>query len=106
MNLEEFYEANPLRKRSGEVDFGVMWRPPLHMSWHHRVSWIKYTGEVYAYDGATGEVLVLGATPPNNREAIEAALEGWTNHIHDADSLTWVRYRLQLWNETHKEDHR
>lgn len=104
MRLRDFYAENPVRERSGEVDYGVMWRTPLVSSWHHRVSWIKDTGEVYCIDFHTNEVLVLGTTPPNNRQAIEEALGGWSDMIHDERGLDWVKYRLELWNATHKED--
>ena len=93
--LEEFYDAVPARRSSGEVDFGVMWRSGLSHWPQYRVSWIAATGEVYAVALASGlnaGVVVLGKAP--DRAAVDRALEGWTDQCGEPNGLLWIREAL------------
>ena len=98
-NLEAFYEEEPRRRWSREMDFGVHWhQPPWPHPW--RVSYLRETGEVYAVhqDDLLGPVLVLGVVPPDNDalfyRTLEKALDGWTVVAHLGARLRWIRNRL------------
>jgi hypothetical protein len=111
-SIEEFYDANPLRRRSGEMDFGVWWTeserggPP-----YFRVSVIMDTGEVYAIKmlpsnvpapvELIGTIIVNTEPDPEERfpavykQADTVVLKRWVDHIHTARSLEWVRERVR-----------
>lgn len=119
-SLADFYNANPARQRSPELDFGVMWRAAgrSHPQW--RISYVDLTGELYAYElGAAGssalEVLerlplrpceaCAGTGGPDfgachrcggtgfSRLAVDAVLAGWADVCGDEGSLEWARRR-------------
>lgn len=91
--LEEFYSTNEARRRSPEVDFGVMWNDGPRWP-QYRVTWIKATGEVYALElGGDGHVELIGYGGPD-REAVEDALEGWAEGDLRDKPLSWVRQRI------------
>lgn len=91
--LEAFYR-DQRRARSGEVDFGVWWTLPEQRWPNWRVSWVAATGEVYAVaqTHAMGPVVARGGFP--TREAVEAALDGWTEHCGSSGGLGWLWERL------------
>jgi hypothetical protein len=96
MNIEEFYDQDPRRRASDEVEFGREWTE------HHarfEVAWIAETGEVYAMaeplhslSTQSMTVEVLGVV--EGRDSIDAALDGWEDAMTEPDSLAWVRTRL------------
>ena len=95
MDVEEFYEEDPRRQTSDEVEFGRDW---YEGDMRFEVAWVADTGEVYAMAepysrrGITTEsvtVEVLGVV--DGREAIDARLTGWQDAMHDSDGLAWVR---------------
>ena len=116
-DTEHFYSANPQRRLSPEADYGVHWRlDGWNGTW--RVSYVRYTGEVYALrqvsqrldllptgdsfvrvgTGQEGPLLVLG-TFPNDPEAgpsdvyyqgLDRFLEDWTDHCGPPDGLNWL----------------
>lgn len=87
MTYEEFM-ADPVRKRSREVDYGVHWYH-LERPWGYpwRISWIEATGELYAVELSNGDPLapedykrgfvILGKYA--TQEEVEAALKGWAD---------------------------
>ena len=98
MNIEEFYDQDPRRRASDEVEFGREW---TEQHGRFEVSWIAETGEVYAMaeprgrHGVTTEsmtVEVLGVV--EGRDAIDAALDGWEGAMPHPESLGWVRARV------------
>jgi hypothetical protein len=94
-SLVSFYNADPRRLHSREVDIGLWWREsaegPLH-----RAAWVRETGELYlvrlgaAEDGG-GAVELLAKV--SDRERLELALEGWREHCGEVRSLPWLRQR-------------
>lgn len=100
LRKEEFYNERTTigsqRNRSGEVDYGVMWRDGLgHPRW--RVTYVVTTGEVYASKGEEAYI-VIGQLQPNDKDAAEEALAGWTEAIHTENGIDWVRERIDAWN--------
>ena len=111
MNIEEFYDADPRRRASPEVEFGREWRDAQGM--RYEISWVADTGEVYAMrqpmepidvipafgtevveplDVDTVTVEILATIP--DREDLERRLARWPDVMADDDSMSWVRTQL------------
>jgi hypothetical protein len=109
VDLEQFYNEDPRRRHSEELEFGREWT--THGG-RCEVSWIEATGEVYAMveptaqywaDGLGGThkgametsdlvVELIGVVP--GRPAIESVMSGWEQAMPGEDSLNWVRQRV------------
>ena len=98
MDVEEFYEQDPRRQTSDEVDYGRAWREG---DMQYEVAWVADTGELYAMAEpvsrksitsaqVTMEVLVV----ITERAQVDAALDGWHEAMAQPDSLAWVRARV------------
>ena len=96
-SLVAFYNAEPRRVSSREMDVGLCWRQdqdgPLH-----RAAWIQETGELYlvrsgppAEGGGGVEVLASTAT----RERLDEVLGGWREQCGEPRSLQWLRARAE-----------
>lgn len=95
---QAFHAADPRRRLSAEVDFGATWRQE-GSSEAYRLAWLRDTGELYAcradgYDGSCTDVSVLAAVP--SEPALDALLFGWRDARQRADSIDWLRRRLEL----------
>ena len=102
--LEEFYDAEPLRRQSPEADYGVMWRT-ADLPAAHRVSYVRYTGEIYAVqlNNHMGPVHLLGKVPPDNvdnertqlyYQTLENILTGWPEQSIIRNNLKWITDQL------------
>ncbi len=110
MDLEQFYDADPRRRHSEELEFGAEWRAGGART---EVSWIEATGEIYAMRDPLGQlnveplgaesvsrvpvealtVEVLGIVP--GRDQAEAVMSGWESAMESGDdSVAWVRDRI------------
>jgi hypothetical protein len=94
-SLASFYNEDPRRLISRELDVGLWWREeadgPLH-----RAAWVNDTGELYlvrlgpdSEGGGRVEVLATVA----DRERLELVFEGWREHCGELRSLGWLRER-------------
>jgi hypothetical protein len=111
VNIEEFYDADPRRRSSDEVEFGSEWRDADQIRFG--VSWVADTGEVYAMrepmepidvipgfgteivepmDVETVTVEVLATIA--ERDEVERRLEGWEDRMADENSMAWAREQL------------
>jgi hypothetical protein len=110
MDIEQFYDADPRRRASDEVEFGQDWTDGSGV--RNELSWIADTGELYLMrepnapidmDPVGDEVVedldtnqlvveVLGAV--QGREAVDALLAGWEQEMPKRGSLDWVRSRV------------
>jgi hypothetical protein len=106
-SLASFYNSDPRRISSREIDVGLWWREgpdgPLY-----RAAWVSDTGELYlARLGPTvaggGAVEVLGEVA--DRECLESLLEGWREHCGEASSLSWLRERVGRMDERARVTH-
>jgi hypothetical protein len=98
MDIDQFYEQDPRRQASDEVEFGRGWS---ENGARFEVAWIADTGEVYAMaepvsrrgittESVTVEVLAV----IEGRDAVETALAGWEDAMAEPDSLAWARGRV------------
>jgi hypothetical protein len=95
MDVDEFYEQDPRRQTSDEVEFGCDW---YEGDMRFEVAWVADTGEVFAMAepvsrrGITTEsvtVEVLGVV--EGRDAIDTRLSGWQDAMRQPGGLGWVR---------------
>jgi len=98
MDIEEFYDQDPRRQSSDEVEFGREWS---ENGLRFEVAWIVDTGELYVMAEPSGRrqvttesvtVEVLGVV--EGRDAINAMLAGWQEAMAKPNSLAWVRGRI------------
>ena len=110
MNIEEFYDANPVRRSSEEVEFGREWSDAQGN--RGEISWVKDTGEVYVMIAPVEPIVtdpvgdefvqplpiesvrveVLQMIP--TLERVEELLAGWDTAMSQPRSLDWVQDRL------------
>ena len=110
MDIEEFYDADPRRRESDEVEFGQDWSDAAGV--RCEISWVADTGELYAMrepnapinmDPVGDEYIeklptesvtveVLGVVPA--RDALDAVLDGWQQAMGTPNSVEWVRARV------------
>ena len=98
MDIEEFYDEDPRRRASDEIEFGREWSEDDR---RFEVSWVADTGELYVMAepysrrGISTEsvtVEVLGVI--NGRDVVDSALAGWQDAMAEPNSLAWVRERV------------
>jgi hypothetical protein len=114
MDIEQFYDADPRRRPSTEVEFGTEWRDSLGV--RYELNWIADTGELYTMrepvppewedpfggihvrsgdsaptDGMTVAVIASVST----RERVEEVLRGWERAIDEQNSISWLVDRLR-----------
>jgi hypothetical protein len=98
MDIEEFYDQDPRRRASDEIEFGREWTEDGQ---RFEVAWIADTGELYVMaepysrrgistESVTVEVLAV----IDGRDAINRVLAGWEEAMPKPDSLVWVRERV------------
>ena len=108
MDIEQFYDENPARRASEELEFGRDWTDADGN--HAEVSWVRDTGELYMMtapiepiyaSGIPGQedvkrlptdqvtVELLGVFP--TLEEVEAALAGWPKAMGQPNSVEWAR---------------
>ena len=98
MDIDQFYEQDPRRQTSDEVEFGREWS---EHGLQFEVAWVADTGEVYAMaepvsrraittESVTVEILAV----IEGRDAVDTALAGWQEAMAQPDSLEWVRERV------------
>jgi hypothetical protein len=110
MDIEEFYDADPRRRESEEVEFGREWSDAK--GGRTELSWVADTGELYAMAEPSEPVFmdpigdtrvpdlptelvtveVLGTVP--DRARVDELLAGWEGQMRKPNSLQWVRDQL------------
>lgn len=113
-SLQEFYDQNPARRHSEEVDYGCHWTlidcpPHFGLAPRWRVSYVRNTGEVYAVRLSRQDepLYVLAIVPPDevdDREfrelyyaTLEGILDGWAERCAKPNSLPWAVITLREW---------
>lgn len=111
MDIEEFYDADPRRRASDEIEFGREWSDANGM--RTELAWVVATGELYAMAEPSEPVFmdpvgdtrvpelptalvtveILGVIP--DRASVDQLLAGWEDRMGTGpDSLQWVRDRV------------
>jgi len=110
MDIEEFYDADPRRRASAEIELGREWTD--RQGNRFEVSWVEDTGEVYVMaepieavemdvvgdtrvddlPTALVTVEILGTVP--DRATLDATFAGWEDEMARPGSIDWVRSRL------------
>lgn len=117
MDIEEFYDADPRRRSSAEVELGRDWRDAAGV--RYELSWVEGTGELYVvrepapsgwatpFGGihfrgthSTDEKEIAGMTVAvlgtiSSHEDLEQILSGWEDAIAQPDSVAWLVARLR-----------
>jgi hypothetical protein len=98
MDIEEFYDQDPRRRASDEIEFGREWSEGER---RFEVSWVADTGEVYVMaepysrrEISTESVTVEILGVVKGRDAINSVLAGWQEAMAKPNSLAWVRERV------------
>jgi hypothetical protein len=98
MDIEEFYEQDPRRQASDEIEFGREWS---ENDLRFEIAWIADTGELYAMaeplsrrEISTASVTVEVLAVINGRDAINSVMAGWQDAMAKPNSLAWVRGRV------------
>jgi hypothetical protein len=98
MDIEEFYDQDPRRRASDEIEFGREWSENER---RFEVSWVADTGELYVMaepysrreiSTESVTVEVLGVIKGQN--AVNSVLAGWREAMAKPNSLAWVRGRV------------
>jgi hypothetical protein len=111
MDIEEFYDADPRRRESEEIEFGREWSDATGM--RTELCWVADTGELYAMaePAESVEMDPFGDTRVDNlptelvtveilgtiasREEVDQLLAGWEGAMEKGpNSIQWVRDRL------------
>ena len=110
MDIEEFYDADPRRRESEEIEFGREWSDANGM--RTELSWVAATGELYAMAEPTESVEMdpFGDTRVDNlptelvtvdilgvitdRAQLDRILDGWEQAMGTPHSIQWVRDRI------------
>ena len=98
-DLGAFYEADPRRLDTVELDYGMHWRD-VDSQDRWRVSYVPSTREIYACAEHSGVVILLGAVPPESvvpghpARTSDLILEGWDSHSRQPGGLNWLRERM------------
>jgi hypothetical protein len=112
VDLEEFYNADPRRRHSEELEFGRDWSDDF--GGRCEISWVEATGEVYAMREPSPEIVddyvggkhLIGKAEDEDlvidllgvvegRDAIAAVMSGWEQAMPTENSLDWVRRRVE-----------
>ncbi len=110
MDIEEFYDADPRRRASEEVEFGSDWTDVDGT--RAQLSWVADTGELYLMsepnapiymdpvgdtvepDLPTEALQVQILATVETREQVEEILSGWQDAIPTLGSLMWAKGRI------------
>lgn len=102
MNIEEFYEADPRRRRSEEVELGTEWHDGD--GGRFELSWVADTGELYVMreprlrefphpvTNEELEVEVMGHVA--DRDRLDQLLAGWQDAMARPDGMAWLTARM------------
>lgn len=117
MDIEEFYDADPRRRVSAEVELGDGWTDGHGV--RYELSWVEDTGELYVmrepvgmlWPTPFGGVHTVGAHSTDedevekmtvavvghvgSEERLESALTGWQQAMEKPDSVAWLVERLR-----------
>ncbi len=110
MDIEKFYDADPRRRASAELQFGTDWHDAHGR--RYELNWVADTGELYVmqepaptvWTDPFGDFLTFGPDPEelgvrilttvHGEEEVRAMLAGWEDAMGRDDSVAWLVQRL------------
>jgi len=111
VDIEEFYDADPRRRTSAELQFGMDWRDAHGR--RYELNWVAETGELYVmqdelppvWNDPFGDFVVFGVDPKDLRvrivkrvrseQDLQRMLDGWEEAMAEDDSVAWLVDRLR-----------
>jgi hypothetical protein len=113
MDIDEFYEADPRRRASAELEMGSEWLDRDGV--RHELNYVEDTGELYVLrepsphvtedpfgglhvsvpPGYDGKMTVHVVAQVSNKEELHRILEGWQDHMMSDDGAQWLGDRLR-----------
>jgi hypothetical protein len=113
MNIDEFYEADPRRRPSAEIELGTEWQDAQGV--RYELNYVEDTGELYVmqepppheWEDPFGGIHVQNnASYPDGllvrvvghidtADALHTILDGWQDAIAGPPSIDWVVERLR-----------
>jgi len=100
MDIEEFYDEDPARRRSEEREFGSDWTDEDGN--RVELGWVQDTGELYLMiEGsvATRSMAVEVLAVLEDGDDVELLLVGWEAAMPLPNSVQWIRDRVSEWFE-------
>jgi hypothetical protein len=114
MDIDEFYEADPRRRASAEIELGTEWQDAHGV--HYELNYIEDTGELYVMqeppphvreDPAGGihipedpsyahKVLARVIAQIDTVDKLHSILEGWQQAMNGDDGMQWMGERLRV----------
>ena len=113
MDIDEFYEADPRRRASAELELGTEWKDADGVN--HELNYVEDTGELYVLREPAPHVsedpfggLHVKAPPGYDKkmtvhvianiptkDQLHQILKGWQDHMTDPDGDQWLGDRLR-----------
>jgi hypothetical protein len=113
MDIDEFYEADPRRRASAELELGGEWLDADNV--RHELNYVEDTGELYVLREPSPHIsedpfggLHVKAPPGYDKKMtvhviariptkddVHRILQGWQDHMSDADGPQWLGDRLR-----------
>ena len=113
MDIDEFYEADPRRRASAELELGSEWADKDGV--RHELNYVEDTGELYALREPAPHVTedpfggLFVKAPPGyekkmtvhiianiaTKDELHRILEGWQDHMNTPDGPQWLGDRLR-----------
>lgn len=117
MDIETFYDEDPRRRSSAEIELGRDWRDADDV--RYELSWVEETGELYVMrepvpagwadpfggihvtrartvdeEEVEGMTLAIVGTI-STQEELERILDGWPSVMREPNSVQWLADRLR-----------
>ncbi len=113
MDIDEFYEADPRRRASAELELGTEWRD--HNGVRHELNYVEDTGELYVLrepephevgdpfggihisvpDGYDNTMTVHVIAKVASVDDLHTILEGWQDQVNRENGTYWLGQRLR-----------
>jgi hypothetical protein len=113
MDIEEFYEADPTRRTSAEIELGTEWQDSHGV--HYELNYVEDTGELYVMqepppkewedpfggihirvDPTYGDKLMVRVVAKiDSVDNLHQILKGWEDAMGGADGADWLAQRLR-----------
>jgi hypothetical protein len=114
MNIEEFYDADPRRRPSAEIEMGSEWLDAHGV--RYELNYVEDTGEVYVMqepiprewsdpfggihveglsDAQEGTMAVRVVAHVDSVDSLHRILDGWEQAMAGENSVEWLAQRLR-----------